>query len=264
MDADPHRLALGPPRPAGISHLPDLLLLLAVHADHRVACRLVTPGLRGDVPELDVPVRVLATLGSLGVALQAEPLLVQQHVHRVRGDRVPLTGQLASQRPGRLDRPPQRRSRITPLIRIHQRQQRRDQPRIGLRQPLAAPARPPRPARRKRLGPRLQLPHPQRHRALPDPGRRGHQPDPPMTQRPRLRPQIQPPLPLIQMRQDHLELRRQHLPGYRHSAHHSSLTQTANRRFISRQILQVRCVIDQVRLAGQMGRYGIKRAIRRP
>jgi len=35
-----------------------------------------------------------------------------------------------------------------------------------------------------------------------------------MPQRPRLSAHQQPPLPLIQMREDHLELRRQNLPGF--------------------------------------------------
>ena len=43
-----------------------------------------------------------------------------------------------------------------------------------------------------------------------------------MTQRPRLGPHQQPPLPLIQMREDRLELRRQHLPGDHHAAHTTS------------------------------------------
>jgi hypothetical protein len=42
-----------------------------------------------------------------------------------------------------------------------------------------------------------------------------------MTQRPRLGRHQQPPLPLIQMREDHLELRRQHLPGNLHHAHNT-------------------------------------------
>ena len=40
-----------------------------------------------------------------------------------------------------------------------------------------------------------------------------------MPQRPGLGPHQQTPLPLVQMREDHLELRRQHLPGFLHSAH---------------------------------------------
>ena len=70
---------------------------------------------------------------------------------------MPLPGQLGGQVPQRLGRPPQRRLRITPLIRLDQRQQRRDQPRIQLPGALAAPALPPCPAIRERILALLQL-----------------------------------------------------------------------------------------------------------
>ena len=66
-------------------------------------------GLLVDVPELRVPVRVLVPLQRLGVALQAEAILAQQAADRRRRHRMPLPGQLASQMPQRLGRPPQRR-----------------------------------------------------------------------------------------------------------------------------------------------------------
>ena len=47
-----------------------------------------------------------------------------------------------------------------------------------------------------------------------------------MSQRPDLGPNQQPPLPLIQMREDHPKLRRQHLPGFLHSAHTTPMCQT--------------------------------------
>ena len=122
-----------------------------------------------------------------------------------------LRRQLGRQRAGRHRGPAQRRHRIAPLLRLHQGQQCRAQPRIQVSGPLAAPARPPRPAQRPSPG--VQLSCAQRHRRLPDPRRPGHQPDPAMPQRPGLGAHQQPPLPLIQMREDHLELRRQHLPG---------------------------------------------------
>ena len=87
-----------------------------------------------------------------------------------------------------------------------------------------AVARPARPAQRLRPG--IQLANAQRHRGLADPGGLGHRPDPAMSQRPGLGPHQQPPLPLIQMREDHLELRRQHLPGFLRSAHTTSMCQT--------------------------------------
>ena len=129
-----------------------------------------------------------------------------------------LAGQLIREIAGRLGDPPQRRHRIAALLRLDQGQQRRAQPRIHIGGPLAAPARPPRPAQRLRAA--LQLINTQGHRGLTDPGRPGHQPDPAMPQRPGLGPEQQPPLPLIQMREDRLELRRQrllYLHGYAHS-----------------------------------------------
>ncbi len=217
VGGDLGRLALRPPFPAAVLIRPDQLLLLGVHADHRVTGVLMGTGLLIDVAELRVPVRVLAALDGLGVALQAEPLRPQQVTHGVRADLMALAGQFLRQRAGRLRRPPQRRHRIPPLHRLHQRQQRQAQPRIQLGGPLAPPARPPRPA--QRLSPRVQLIHSQRHRGLADPGSPGHQPDPAMAQRPGLRSHQEPPLPLIQMREDRPELRRQHLPGNLHHAH---------------------------------------------
>jgi hypothetical protein len=72
-----------------------------------------------DVTELRVPVRVPLALDRLGVALKAEPLGPQQVTHGVGADPVPLAGQLARQRPGRLGGPPQRRHRIASLLRLH-------------------------------------------------------------------------------------------------------------------------------------------------
>ena len=131
-----------------------------------------------------------------------------------------LAGQLIRQIAGRLRRPPQRRHRIAALLRLDQGQQRRAQPRIRIGGPLAAPAGPPCPAQRLRAG--LQLINAQGHRGLADPGGPGHQPDPAMPQRPGLSAEQQPPLPLIQMREDRLELRRQHLRCFHHAAHTTS------------------------------------------
>jgi len=58
-----------------------------------------------------------------------------------------------------------------------------------------------------------------RHRGLPDRASTGHRPDPAMTQGPRLSPHQEPPLPLIQVREDRLKLRRQHPPSFVHGAH---------------------------------------------
>jgi hypothetical protein len=98
-----------------------------------------------------------------------------------------------------------------PLLRLDQSQQPRAQPRDPGRPPACGPARLTGPA--QRLGAGLQLIHPQGHRGLADPGGPGHQPDPAMTERPGLRAQQQP-LPLIQVREDRRELRRQDLPCF--------------------------------------------------
>ena len=213
----------------------DQLLLLGVHADHRLAGITVLPDLLVEVTELGVPVRDLVALDGLGVALQAEALLPQQVSHRIGAGAVTLPGELARQCPQRLGRPPQRRHRITALIRLHQRQQRRPQPRVQVSQALTATAGLARPAQRLRAG--LQLAGPQRHRGLPDPRRAGHHPDPAMPQDPGLRPHQQPPLPLIQMREDRLELRRQQLPGIRHALPHTTTSGASqeNLRVIYRQ-----------------------------
>jgi hypothetical protein len=150
---------------------------------------------------------MLGALDHLGVRLQAEPLLMQQIRHRVRGHRMPLRGQLGGQSAGRFRGPPQRRHRVAPLGRLDQRQQRRHQARIELGQPLASRARRPHPPPRLTTG--IQLAHPTRHRLLPHPARPRHRRDPAMAQRPRMRPRQQPPLPLIQMRPHLLEHRRQ-------------------------------------------------------
>ena len=173
-----------------------------------------------DVAELRVPVRVPLALDRLSVALQAEPLGPQQVTDGVGADPVTLAGQLARQRAGRLGGPPQRRHRITALLRLHQGQQRRAQPRIHVGHALAPPARPARPA--QRLCPGFQLIDTQRHRGLADPGGPGHQPDPAMPQRPGLSTHQQPPLPLIQMREDRRELRRQNPHYFLCAAHTTS------------------------------------------
>jgi hypothetical protein len=68
----PHRLAPRAPFPAGRRQLPQLLLLLRIDADHRLAIGLVGLDLLVDVAELRVPVRVLRSLQRLGRPLQAE------------------------------------------------------------------------------------------------------------------------------------------------------------------------------------------------
>ena len=216
-------LPAGAPFPAGVGELADQFLLLGVHADHRVRGALVRFDLLVDVAELGVPVRVPLALEGLGVALQAEPLGPQQVADRVRGDLAALAGQLARQVAGRLRRPPQRRHRVAALVRLYQGQQRREQPRVQVSGPFAAPARPPDPAQRLRAG--IQLVGAKRHRGLTDPRGPRHQPDPAVAQRPGLGAHQQPPLPLVQMREDRLELHCQYLPGFLRSAHSTPMCQ---------------------------------------
>src|ERR1019366_1318226 len=90
-------------------------LLLGVHADHRVRSVHVRLGLVVEVLELRVAVRVLTTLGGLGVGLQAVAQLPQQPPDHEVADPVTVLGQRPRQGPSRLARPPQRRHRV-PLV----------------------------------------------------------------------------------------------------------------------------------------------------
>jgi hypothetical protein len=204
--ADPHRAALGPPLPPGLGVLPGLLLLLGVHADHRLPRGQVLFGLRGDIPELGVAVRVPRPLGHLGVGLRGEPQLAQQPPRGLRAARVPLGGQLIRQVPRALGRPQQRRLRIPPAGVLHQGQQRRHQARVGLGELLAARARPAHPPGRGHL-PRGQFRRAVRHRLPRRPGHLGHRADPAVPGRPGHRAQRQTPGLFIQLRQQQLQLR---------------------------------------------------------
>src|SRR5205814_10214416 len=95
MVLDVHRITCGPPFTAAVVVVADQLLLLGVHADHRLPGTLMAFDLLIDVAELRVPVRDLVPLDRLGVALQAEALLPQQVGHRVRAHAVTLPAQLA-------------------------------------------------------------------------------------------------------------------------------------------------------------------------
>jgi hypothetical protein len=214
-----HRVALGAPLPAAHRQPAQLLPLLGVHADHRLAGRPVVPALPVDVPELRAPVRVPTSLQRLGVALQAEAIAAQQAAHRGRRHPMPPPGQLAGQLPQRPGRPPQRRFRVAALVRLHQRQQRSHQAGIQARGALAAPAAAPHPPLSERLPP---PPEPEDARAdggLADPGHPGHGPHPAMPQQPRPGRQQQPPLPLVQVRHQHLEPHRQPIADPGRDAH---------------------------------------------
>src|ERR1022692_3432572 len=148
-------VARWPPLTAAIVIIADQLFLLGVHADDWFPGVLVVPGLLIEGTELGIPVRALLALQGLSVALQAEALLVQQVRHRVRARAVALPGELGGQRAQRLRRPPQRRHRVPALIWLHQRQQRRPQPRVQVSQALTAPAGLTGPAQRGSAGVQL-------------------------------------------------------------------------------------------------------------
>jgi hypothetical protein len=150
--------------------------------------------------------------------LQAETLGAQQVSDGVRADPMALAGQLAGQHPRRLRRPPQRRHRVAPLLGLDQGQQRRPQAGVEIDGALASAADPADPT--QRLGPRLQLVNTRRHGRLPHSRSPGDQPNPAMPQRPRLSTHQQPPLPLVEMREDRLKLRRQRFLA--HSEPHST------------------------------------------
>ncbi len=167
-------------------------------------------GLLVDVAELAVPVGVLPAFDGLGVPLEAEAFLAQHVGDGVGGYPVTLAGEFGGQMTGGLRRPPQRRHRITPHIRLDQGQQRRTKSRVQIDRPLAASTRPAHSPQRGLAG--FQFIRTQRHRGLPHPGGPGDQPDPAMADRPGFRSYQQTPLPLIQMREDRLELGCQSCP----------------------------------------------------
>ena len=146
---------------------------------------------------------------TLALPCRLNPLSRSSRPDRGRRHPVPLPAQLTSQMPQRLGCPPQRRLRVASLIRLHQRQQRRDQVTVQLRDALASPAAAPHlpPGERRLTG--LQLEHARADRRLADPRNLGHGPDPAMPQQPGLSSQQQSPLTLVQMRQQHLEPHRQ-------------------------------------------------------
>jgi hypothetical protein len=95
--------------------------------------------------------------------------------------------------------PPQRRARIPPRLRIHQRLKRLHQPRTGVRQPRTPCPRTTHPARLKPR-PLPQLRDPTHHRVLTDPRRAHNRRDPTPPTRLSLRRRSQPTLTLVQLR----------------------------------------------------------------
>jgi hypothetical protein len=168
-----------------------------------------------EIAKLRIPIRVLLAFQRFGVALQAETLGAQQVGHSIRRDPLAGQGQFLSQLASRLGGPPQRRFRITPHVRLDQRQQRRPA------STSASRFRPP-PGRRiraTRTAPESTSSTPAATVCRLTPRRSDHHRNPTMPQGSRLRPQIQPLRPLVQMRQQRRELRRQHLLNIHDNGH---------------------------------------------
>jgi hypothetical protein len=159
-----------------------LLLLLRVHADHRLARGLVHFDLLVDVAELGVPVGMLFAFQGLGRALETEPACLQQPAHRGCRHRMSLPGQLGGQVPQRLRRPAQRRHRVPALIRLDQRHQRGDQMGVDTLGSTPTAAQPPDTPRGHRLGSRFEFGDAPADRGLADPGGPRDQPDASMTE----------------------------------------------------------------------------------
>jgi hypothetical protein len=235
---------LRPPLPAGLAVVADLLAFLGVHADHRLPRVPVLRGLRGDVAELGVPVRVLPALGRLGVGLHGEPGLLQHPPAGLRAARAPLRGQLAGQALHALRRPHQRRFRIPPDGVRDQREQGRQQPGVGLGQRPAAAAGPPEPARRRAvpgagLGGAVGDGLPRR------PGQGRDRARPALAGGPRRHPQHQPPGPLIQHRQQQLQFR-PHPP--------QKIRVRAHNRILSRDTLETHVDLERCHSAQKRSR----------
>lgn len=98
---DLHRFTLRLPFAAVVLEEADQFLLLHVHTDHRSPVVPVVAGLLVEVVELGVPVGVLLALQGLGVALQAEALVVTRSpgIHRSLRHRPASGGHCACRKP---------------------------------------------------------------------------------------------------------------------------------------------------------------------
>ena len=85
------------PLPAAVGEVADQLLLLGVHADHRLPGGQMRLGLLVEVAELGIAVGVLGALQGLERALQPVALLAQQPPHGVVADRMALGGERLGQ-----------------------------------------------------------------------------------------------------------------------------------------------------------------------
>jgi hypothetical protein len=198
-------LAGGVPLPPSHGQPPQLFPLGGVHADHRLAVGLVVFDLLVAVAEPGIPVGVLGAFQGLGVGLEAAalpPATVDPPSGRRPGA---LPCELLGHVPQRLGRPPQRRHRIAALVRLHQRQQGREE--VGVR-PGGGGASPTWPAdaagREGRLA-GLQLNHALAHGRLADAGHLRDRAHAIVAQRPRLDGQRRGLLALVEMRQQDRE-----------------------------------------------------------
>lgn len=151
-----------------------------------------------------------------------------------------LPNQRRCQLPGRLrlHRPTQRRHRIAPFVGLGQREQSQLQLRIKAHSPLPATTKTT--DKPQQDLPRLQFSRSARNRALSNPGRGGDdESDPTMPQRQRFRLYGQPTLTLVEMRQQHLELRRRDIlgplwsPEYQNTESHSWKPRLVSRQALS-------------------------------
>src|SRR6266480_6953790 len=203
---DPHldRLPDGLPFPAGILEVPDELLLLGVHRDHRVPGVEEGLDLLVEVVELGIPVGVGATLSGLDVGLQvvAEPL-PQIPDYRM-ADGMALPGQRLGELAGALGAPQQGGLRVATRGWADQSIESPHQPRVGLRERFATPSGP---ADRGGDGDTsIQLLHRLGDCGTRRPGGLGYPGDPSPPQSPRLHAEHDSTLAFVEMRQDRGEL----------------------------------------------------------
>ena len=197
---DLDRVADLAPLPTGVGQLAEILLLLRIHADHRLSVRLMLLDLLIDVTELGIAIRVLCTLQRLDVGLQAEALLARQPTHCRRGDWMALGGQLFGQDPQGVGRPPQRRHRIAALVRLDQRQQRGQHLRIQVLHGLAATAGLASPTVGQRILSGFKLEDPRPDRRLGHSRSPRHRPKTAVSEQSSFLPHQQASLTLVQMR----------------------------------------------------------------
>src|SRR3972149_2225336 len=113
------RLALSP-LPARVLVIPNQLLLLRVHGDHRSARGPRPADVTVDVLELRVAVWLIRSFLGLPVPLQAVGHLSQELRDLLMADRMVLAREFRRPRPRALAGPAQRGLRVAPRQRLHQ------------------------------------------------------------------------------------------------------------------------------------------------